>query len=114
MHPDAARRTLRLAFGTAFCLWFSQVVAWPLSFVAPILTLVFLSAPKPPGVKQGIGAIVLVGVALYASLLLLPLLLHVQTAGILVMTVILFHAFYIGARGGPAVIGTLITVLRLL
>mgnify|MGYP000299541529 CR=1 FL=1 len=42
MHPVAARRILRLSLGTACCLLFSQMVAWPLSFIAPVLTLALL------------------------------------------------------------------------
>ena len=45
MHPAATRRILRLALGTAMCLAFSQAVAWPLSFIAPVLTLLILALP---------------------------------------------------------------------
>ena len=47
MHPLAARRILRLALGTALSLWFSQAINWPLSFIAPVLTLMILSLPLP-------------------------------------------------------------------
>ena len=44
------RRILRLAFGTATALCLSQVGAWPLSFVTPVLVLMLLSLPlsRPP------------------------------------------------------------------
>ena len=55
MHPAAARRILRLGLGTALCMLFSQMVAWPLSFIAPVLTLFLLALPiPPPTLKKGI------------------------------------------------------------
>jgi len=43
----ASLRILRMAFGTGLSLAFSQMIAWDLSFIAPIFTLLLLSLPLP-------------------------------------------------------------------
>ncbi len=105
------RRILRLAAGTALCLWVSQAVGWTLSYVAPIITLVVLALPmgRPPPKFLAflVGAVV---ASVYGSFALLPLLLNYRLAGLIVLAVVLFHVFYMTARGKPAVLGTLLTI----
>ena len=84
----ASVRILRLALGTALSLWFSQLVGWPLSFIAAVFTMSILALP----------------------LALLPLLLNQRWVGILLVTLALFYSFYFPARGGSPVIGTFATV----
>lgn len=112
MHPAAARRILRLAFGTALCLWFSQAVAWPLSFIAPVLTMFILALPLPaPGLKKSVVFIVaLVAPMIVGGLVLLPFLEYMRAAGILLVALGLFYTFYYTARGGNPVMGTFMTV----
>ena len=43
----ASVRVLRLALGTALSMWFSQIVNWPMSFIAPVFTMLFLGLPIP-------------------------------------------------------------------
>lgn len=105
------RRVLRLAFGTTLALWISQAFGWPLSFVAPILTLVILALPvSRPGARFfGVLFVALTG-SVYGSFILLPMLLHQRLAGLLILSLALFHCFYFTARGGAAVIGVLLTI----
>ncbi|HEX5788765.1 MAG TPA: DUF2955 domain-containing protein [Woeseiaceae bacterium] len=105
------RRVFRLAAGTALALWLSQAIAWPLSFVAPILAMVILSLPvsRPPAAFFVKIVVALVG-SVYASFLFLPLLLHQRVAGLILVALALFHTFYLTARGKPAVVGTFITI----
>ena len=112
MHPAAARRILRLALGTALCLGFSQVAAWPLSFIAPVLTLVLLALPLPPlSVKKGIVFVVaLLAPVLVGGELILPFLDHMKGIGVLIVALGLFYTFYFTARGGQPVLGTFMTV----
>lgn len=112
MHPAAARRILRLALGTALCLAFSQLAAWPLSFVAPVLTLVLLALPLPPlSLKQGIAFVVaLLAPVLLGGQLILPFLDHMKGVGILLIALGLFYTFYFTARGGQPVLGTFMTI----
>jgi len=112
MHPAAARRILRLALGTALCLAFSQVAAWPLSFVAPVLTLFLLALPLPPlGPKKAIVFVVaLLAPVLVGGQVILPFLDHMRGIGILLIALGLFYTFYFTARGGQPVLGTFMTV----
>ena len=55
MDPVAARRIIRLGFGTALALWISQGANWGLSFIAPVLLCFLLAVPMPaPRLKQGL------------------------------------------------------------
>ena len=112
MHPAAARRILRLALGTALCLVFSQVVAWPLSFVAPVLTLVLLALPLPPlGLKKGVVFVLaLLAPMIVAGQVLIPFLEHMKGIGVLLVGLGLFYTFLFTARGGNPVLGTFMTV----
>ncbi len=104
-------RTLRLALGTAVSLWFSQVVAWDMSFVAPVITLVMLALPLPaPKFKSGL---LFVGVMLgcmYGGAVLMPTLVNQPGVGVLLLVLALFWSFYYTAKGGSALLGTFATL----
>ena len=107
----ASTRILRLVFGTALSLWVSQAVGWTISFIAPVVTMFLLamplSAPKP---KFFLLVVVALTVSVYGSFVFLPLLLHQEFVGLLLLSLALFHAFYFTAKGGAAVVGTLVTM----
>jgi len=110
-HPAAARRILRLALGTALCLFFSQAIAWPLSFIAPALTLMILGLPLPaPRFKQGIVFVIALLAPIVAGLALLPFLQSAPAVGILLVALGLFYSFYYTARGGSPVLGNFMTI----
>lgn len=111
-HPVAARRILRLSLGTALCLLFSQAIAWPLSFVAPVLTMFILALPlPPPSLKKGIIFIfALLAPMVLGGIVLLPFLTHMRGVGILLVALGLFYTFYYTARGGQPVLGTFMTM----
>ena len=108
----ADRRILRLALGTSLCLWVSQAVAWELSFIAPIVTLLLLSMPPPPpGLRKGIVLVAaLVLPATVAGIVLLPFFATLHGVAILLVMLALFHSFYFTARGGPAIVGTFLAI----
>jgi hypothetical protein len=107
----ASVRILRLAAGTALSLWFSQIYAWELSFIAPVITLLMLSLPMPaPGLKGGIAFVAVLSISMYTGLLLLPMLLNQPLAGLLLLILALFWSFYFTAKGGSMLIGTFATV----
>jgi hypothetical protein len=111
MHPVAARRILRLAFGTALCLLVSQIVQWPLAFIAPVLTMFILALPLPaPRLKQGIALVAALLAPMTAGLALLPLLHHARWAGIVLVALALFYSFRYTARGGSPVLGAFMTL----
>ena len=107
----ASVRIFRMATGTALCLLFSQVFAWPMSFIAPIFTLVILAVPIPAlSLSAGIKFVLVFMVAMCAGLVLLPFMVHYRIAGLLLVSLALFHSFHFTAKGGSALLGTLMTV----
>jgi hypothetical protein len=107
----ANRRILRLALGTALSMGFSQLMNWPLSFIAAIFTMFMLAVPLPaPTMKSGIKFVLALVLPAYAGMLLLPFLVHARWAGILLVTLALFGSFYYSARGGSPVMGMFMTV----
>jgi hypothetical protein len=104
-------RILRLAFGTAASLWFSQAVNWQMSFIAPVITMFMLALPLPaPKLKGGVGFLLVLTGSLLAGLLLLPPLQNQPMVGILLLVLALYWSFYFTAKGGSALIGTFATV----
>jgi hypothetical protein len=107
----ASTRVLRLAFGTAVSLWISQAVSWSISYIAPVITLLLLAMPLSlPKPRFFVVVVVALTFSVYGSFVFLPLLLHQELVGLLLLSLALFHAFYFTSRGGAAVVGTLITV----
>ena len=107
----ASTRVLRLAFGTALSLWISQAVGWSISYIAPIITMFLLAMPVArPKAKFFAVIVVAVVVSVYGSFLFLPLLLHQKAVGFLLLALALFHSFYFSAKGGAAVVSTLVTI----
>lgn len=107
----ASVRILRLALGTAVSLWFSQAVAWPMSFIAPVITMFVLALPFPaPKLKAGIGLIAVLTISLFAGLLLLPTLTNQPMVGVILLIVALYWSFYFTAKGGSAALGTFATM----
>lgn len=111
MHPRAARRILRLALGSSLSLLASQLMAMPLSFMMPILTLLILATPLPKlSVKQGIVFLLALLLPMLGGVILLPFLHGARWAGIGLLTLCLFYSFYYTSRGGKPILGTFMTI----
>ena len=107
----ASLRILRLAFGTAASLWFSQAVGWGLSFIAPVMTMFMLALPVPaPRLKNGVLFVLAMVLSLLAGLLLLPRIINQPMVGLLLLVLALYWSFYFTAKGGSAIIGTFLTL----
>lgn len=107
----ASRRILRLALGTALSMGFSQLIGWPLSFIAAVFTMFMLAVPLPaPTLKSGFKFVLALVLPAYAGMLLLPFLAHARWAGILLVTMALYGSFYYSARGGSPIMGMFMTV----
>ena len=107
----ASVRILRMALGTALSMLFSQIVNWPMSFVAPVLTMFILSLPLPAlKLDAGIKFVLVFVVAINAGLIFLPFMLNQRIVGILLLGLALYHSFYYTAKGGSAVVGAFATV----
>ncbi|MDJ0938683.1 MAG: DUF2955 domain-containing protein [Woeseiaceae bacterium] len=107
----AQLRTLRLALGTALSLWFSQVVGWQMSFVAPVITMFLLALPLPaPKFRSGLLFVLVMTGCMYGGTLLLPTLVNQPAVGVLLLVLALFWSFYYTASGGSAILGTFATL----
>lgn len=107
----ASVRILRMALGTALSMLFSQVVNWPMSFIAPVLTMFILALPLPAmKLAGGVKFILVFVVSIYAGLIFLPFMLNQRMVGILLLGLALYHTFYYTARGGSPIIGAFATV----
>jgi hypothetical protein len=107
----ASKRILRLALGTALSLWISQAVGWAISYIAPVITMFLLAMPlSQPKPKFFLLVVIALTVSVYGSFVFLPILLHQELVGLLLLSLALFHAFYFTAKGGAPVVGTLVTV----
>ena len=79
-------------------------------FVAPVITLLVLSQPMPAfKLKAGVGLIVILSVAVYGGMLLLPRLQYQPAVGVILLTIALYWSFYFTARGGSPALGTIFT-----
>jgi len=109
--PVATRRILRLALGTSLSLYFSQAMAWQLSFIAPVFTLLLLALPMPaPRLKSGLGLVIVLVVPMMLGIGLLPFMAWIRPIAVLLVSLALFHLFYQTSRDGKNVLGTLLTV----
>ncbi len=107
----ASVRILRLALATALSMLFSQIINWPLSFIAPVFTMFILALPLPAlSFKKGVMFVLVLVVCSYAGLALLPFILNQRMVGIGLLTLALFHSFYYTARGGSPVLGAFATI----
>ncbi len=107
----AQLRILRLALGTAIALAFSQIMAWPLSFVAPVITMFVLALPlPPPKLKSGIAFVMVMIACMYGGTLLLPTLVNQPAVGVVLLAIALFWCFYYTASGGSPILGTFATL----
>jgi len=107
----ASRRILRLALGTALSMGFSQLINWPMSFIAAVFTMFILAVPLPaPTLKSGLKFVLALIIPAYAGMLLIPFLEQARWAGVLMVVLALFGSFYYSARGGSPVMGMFMTL----
>lgn len=107
----ASRRILRLALGASLCMLFSQVGNWPLSFLAPAVTILLLGTPYPaPSFKGGLNIYLSLVGAVLVGHLLLPFLDNAPEAGLLLLALALFGSFYYTAMGGSSYFGVFLPI----
>ena len=112
MDPVAARRIIRLGFGTALALLISQVFNWQLSFIAPVLLSFLLAIPMPaPGLKGGLKFILALLIGIWVSTwVILPFQTYQPLVGVLLIIAACFWSFYYSASGGSPIMGAFLTV----
>ncbi len=90
---------------------FSQVINWPMSFIAAVFTMFILALPLPaPTIRTGLKLVVALVLPAYAGMLLLPFLEYARWSGILLVMLALFGSFYYSARGGSPIMGMFMTL----
>ncbi len=106
-----SRRILRHALGVSLSLLVSQVIDWPLSFLAAVFTTVLLSLPiPPPSLKFSFLFVVKLVGAVFICQALQPFIEHAPMAGVILVALALFGTFYYTAMGGDHMIGGFITI----
>jgi hypothetical protein len=94
-------RVMRFAVGVTLAVLVVSTIEWPLSFLVPILTSVFLALPFPmPSLKAGLTNMLYTvssfGIGLALTLFLLPFpLIYIPVLGL-----VLFNLYYFLNRGG--------------
>lgn len=107
----ASRRILRLTLGTTLSMAFSQIINWPMSFIAAVLTMFLLAVPLPaPTPKSATRFVLALVLPACAGMLFLPMLEYARWAGILLVVLALFGSFYYSARGGSPILGLFMTI----
>jgi hypothetical protein len=106
-----SRRALRLALGLTLTFVLAQLIAWPMSFVAPAFATVLLVEAGPQSVRQGLGILATLLAALVGSFFLSYFLLPYPAIMALATALLLFRFYVFAVQiGAPllALIGMLL------
>ena len=85
-------------------------LAWPLSFITPVMTAKLLTQPKVMPFKAGLAFVVLAGGALFLSARLLLPMLSYPAVHLLLTALILFLLFYAKAGGTNPILVVLLLI----
>ena len=94
-------RVIRLALGVSLSVALAYGIEWPLAFLLPVLTAVFLSLPLPMpslagGLRNVLHSLLAFGIGLVFSLFFI----NFPMAYLLMLGLVLFHLYYYLNRGG--------------
>ena len=96
------RAILRLAFGVAGSFVLAEALNWDFTFLAPMLCAQLLvKSNAPPSIREAVATLVIVALAMIASLALTAATISSLPVLILAFLLILFLTFYGQARGLP-------------
>jgi len=94
-------RVMRFAIGVTLAVAISSAINWPLAFLVPILTSVFLAMPIPmPGLKSGLTNMLYTISAFLVGIVFTLFLLPYPLAYIPMLALALFNLYYMLNRGG--------------
>ncbi len=94
-------RSLRFAIGVTFAVALAYGINWPLAFLMPVLTAVFLALPLPmPSLKIGLRNMANTIKAFALGLVFSIFFLQYPLAYLLMLGLVLFHLYYYLNRGG--------------
>lgn len=109
-------RVLRFGFGVTAAMAIAFGVEWPLFFLTPVFTAVFLSLPLPaPSLGQCVRSIGYVVIAFFLGLTFTLYLMPFPAVYIILLGLVMFHIYYLANRGGPfwLVLMSLVSVIIL-
>ena len=94
------RRILRFAVGITLGMALATGIAWPLSFLTPVLVGLLLSSPAPLSLRAGVGFVAITAVAMGASFVFSVVFLSYPVVFLALIGLLLFRVFY--AASGDA------------
>ncbi|MFQ5937351.1 MAG: DUF2955 domain-containing protein [Acidiferrobacterales bacterium] len=104
-HSLRTARIVRYAVGVTTAAALAFGFNWPLFFVTPLFTAVFLAMPLPaPTIKEGFQTMLYPLVAFSLGLLFTLFVLHYPLIYVPALGLVLFHIYYLANRGGPFVL----------
>jgi len=99
------RMTLRYAVGSTLCMTVAMGVAWPMSFLVPVLSLGFLAAPARLPFKAGVGLVLTIAAASVIGLTITYFLLPYPFVFLPFIGLVLFRLYHAKSGGtSPLVI----------
>ncbi len=95
-------RIVRYAIGVTAAVALAFGLDWPLFFVTPLFTAMFLAMPLPaPTIRQSLHTMLYPLVAFALGLLFTLLVLRYPLVYIPMLGLVMFHIYYLANRGGP-------------
>lgn len=103
-------RTLRLALGITTAVAISYGIGWPLSYLVPILTVLFLALPAWIGWPGALKVLLLLAVALLIGVVLSEFVLHFPLICVPLYVVLFFMIYYSSPPGAPPLVPLFMTM----
>ena len=103
-------RSLRLALGITAAVAVSYGVGWPLSYLVPILTVLFLTLPGWLGWSGAVKVLLLLAVALLIGIVLSEFVLHFPLLCVPLYVLLLFMIYYSSPPGAPPLVPLFMTM----
>ena len=97
-----ARHVLRYAVGATIAMGIAMGIAWPLSFLVPVLSLSLLASPEPPPtLRKGVMFVATIAVASVIGLWAIKYLIGIPALFFGGFALLLLHVFYAANSGAP-------------
>ncbi len=103
-------RTLRLALGITTTVAISYGIGWPLSYLVPILTVLFLALPAWIGWSGALKVLLLLAVALLLGVVLSEFALHFPLLCVPLYVLLFFLIYYSSPPGAPPLVPLFMTM----
>ena len=96
---EAHALAFRIAFATSVGFTFGYVLGWDFPFVPPLFAVQLLTASKSLNLRQALGFVVLMVAGCVFSVLIAQIFVDTPSTLILVIALLIFHAFLMLAKG---------------